>query len=409
MTAADVAVPEGYTIPERGRPLRSRVKGLRLVILIGLAFLAILVLTIARTEPTSSADLSTKNPSGYGAMAAGAILRGQGIDIQEVEYLSRIYIADPAATTLAVTFPSNLSGLQLNSVLAYPGDLVFVGASEDLVDALADGLQYDPFWGDPQFAGCADPDAAAAGRTTAVGPRIKATSASDAVVCFADSEGYGTYLRLERDDRLILMVTDPFIAMNENLAEEGNAALVLRALGRHESLVWYVGAIDDTTSYVQPGTPGSGAPGQKPPDGVDAKPGFLPSGSGDAVFSLVAAAAAAAIWKGRRMGPLVTESLPVAVHASESTRGRGRLYQRARAYGRASAALRAAAAERMGRRLGVPRSADAPALVAAISRVSRRDAAGIERLLYGPPPSDEPGMMALVHELDTLEREVQRP
>jgi len=409
MTAADVAVAEGYTVPERGRPLRSRVRGLRFVIVIALACLAILVLTIAGAESTSSADLSTKNPGDYGAMAAAEILRDQGVGIQEVEYLSRIHVADPATTTLAVTLPSNLSGLQLASVFAYPGDLVFVGAGEDLVDALTDGLEYDPFWGDPQYAHCADPDAAAAGRTTAAGPRIRATTASDAVVCFADSEGYGTYLRLERDGRLILVVTDPLIAMNENLADEGNAALVLRTLGKNDNLVWYVGALDDTTSYVQSGAPGSGAPGQKPPDGVETKPGFLPSGSGEAVFALVAAAAAAAIWRGRRMGPLVTESLPVVVHASESARGRGRLYQRARAYGRAAAALRAAAAERMGKRLGVPRSADAPALVAAISRVSRRDSRGIERLLYGPPPTDEPGMMALVHELDTLEREVQRP
>src|SRR5690606_41722785 len=45
-------------------------------------------------------------------------------------------------------------------------------------------------------------------------------------------------------------------------------------------------------------------------------------------------------WQGRRLGPLVTEPLPVVVRASETVEGRGRLYRSRRARDRAAEALR---------------------------------------------------------------------
>ena len=43
-----------------------------------------------------------------------------------------------------------------------------------------------------------------------------------------------------------------------------------------------------------------------------------------------------ALWKGRRLGPLVAEQLPVVVRASETVEGRGRLYRSRRARDRAA-------------------------------------------------------------------------
>jgi hypothetical protein len=338
-------------------------------------------------------------------MAATEILEAQGVGVREVAYLSRAMVSEPDTTTLTITLPSSLSDTQIDSILEYPGDLVFVGISPDLIRKLDEGLAYRDGWeathGTP---GCSDEDAIAAGRITAVGPRVRADSTSDATVCFANPEGNGAYVVIERDGRRILLITDPTIAMNEHLVEDGNAALVLRALGKHRNLVWYVGAFDDTTNLTYTGSPSGPMPGH-----VTVKPGFLPAGTGDALFALAIAGLVAAVWKGRRMGPLLREPLPIVVHASESARGRGRLYRRARAYGRASAALRAAAAERMGHRLGVPRTADAEALIAALTRACHRDPAGIERLLFGPPPESEGAMMDLATELDALEKEVHRP
>ena len=409
MTAADIAVAEGYTVPAAGPSIRRRVWRLRFPLLILALLMVTLVLTFVNLNPQSTATLSMRNPGPDGAMATGEILRRQGVSISEVSYLARARILDPATTTLAITLPSNLAGPQIDSVLDYPGDIVFVGVDQTLVylaSAKLDGGLDFKLGSDAvvESANCRDPDAIAAGTTTAEGPWVHAQQGSTTTVCFAGSGGYGTYAVIEHAGHRIILITDPTIAMNRSLASEGNAALVLRALGVHRHLVWYVPAIDDTTVFNLPGTPATPSNGP-----VHANLGQVPPGTVNALWILAGAGLVAALWRARRMGALVTEALPIAVHASESTRGRGRLYRRAHAYGRASAALRAAAAERMGRRLGVPRSADAAALTAAVARVTGRDAAAVERLLYGPPPTAEAAMMDLAHELDALEKEVRRP
>ncbi len=65
-----------------------------------------------------------------------------------------------------------------------------------------------------------------------------------------------------------------------------------------------------------------------------------------------------ALWKGRRMGPLVAEQLPVVVRASETVEGRGRLYRSRRARDRAADALRTATLQRLLPRLGLGPNAE---------------------------------------------------
>ena len=62
----------------------------------------------------------------------------------------------------------------------------------------------------------------------------------------------------------------------------------------------------------------------------------------------------------------------------------------------------------MARRVGLPRSADGPTLVDALARATGRDSLSITQLLHGPPPSDDAAFAALIHQLDQLEREVDR-
>ncbi len=71
-----------------------------------------------------------------------------------------------------------------------------------------------------------------------------------------------------------------------------------------------------------------------------------------------------ALWKGRRIGPLVAEQLPVVVRASETVEGRGRLYRSRRAGDRAADALRTATLQRLLPRLGLGPNADHAAIVA---------------------------------------------
>ena len=205
-------------------------------------------------SPVADQPLSIANAQPEGAMAVAEILRDQGLDVREIPYLARARIADPSTTTLAITYPGLLADYQLESILDYPGDVVFVGVGTALIDSLDGGLEYNGYTVEGlRRPGCSDPDAIAAERISSGGSGV-----SGGEGCFADQYGAAAYVAVDRDGRRIVLLADPLLAMNEALANEGNAALVLRALGRHEHLVWYTGAPDDTTSLTWLGGP-SGA------------------------------------------------------------------------------------------------------------------------------------------------------
>ncbi|MFC9063080.1 DUF4350 domain-containing protein, partial [Streptomyces sp. NPDC057074] len=121
--------------------------------------------------------------------------------------------------------------------------------------------------------------------------------------------------------------------------------------------------------------------------------------------------AVAALWRARRLGPLVPERLPVAIRASETVEGRARLYRKANARDRAAAALRSATRTRLAPLVGVPVSqAHAPeSLLPALSAHLHGDGQSLHALLFGPPPGDDTALIALADQLDALESEVRRP
>ena len=113
------------------------------------------------------------------------------------------------------------------------------------------------------------------------------------------------------------------------------------------------------------------------------------------------------LWRGRRLGRLVAEPLPVVVRAVETTRGRARLYRRARARGRAARVLRAAAVRRLALRCGLPRTADPGEVAAVVAERTRRAAAEVLALLAGAEPADDPSLVRLARDIDALETEVR--
>jgi FAD/FMN-containing dehydrogenase len=164
-------------------------------------------------------------------------------------------------------------------------------------------------------------------------------------------------------------------------------------------LVWYLPSLSDTSAA----------------DADDERSFFdlLPSGWLWGTLQLFIAAALAALWRARRLGPLVPEKLPVAIRASETVEGRARLYRKANARDRAAAALRSTTRTRLAPLVGVPVSqAHAPeALLPALSAHlhNHGDGQTLHTLLFGPPPSDDTALIALADQLDALEREVRRP
>jgi len=133
-----------------------------------------------------------------------------------------------------------------------------------------------------------------------------------------------------------------------------------------------------------------------------------------AVLQLVIAVGVIAIWRGRRMGRLVVEALPVVVRQAETVAGRARLYRRARSFDTAAEALRSGTRDRLARRLGFSAGVSHDALVDAITArlhdagSGRRDAGRVNALLYGPTPADDHALVELAQQLTALEQEVVR-
>jgi hypothetical protein len=126
-------------------------------------------------------------------------------------------------------------------------------------------------------------------------------------------------------------------------------------------------------------------------------------------WALAFAAFVVALWRGRRLGPVVAEPLPVIVHAAETTEGRARLYRRSRARDRAAAALRESAIGKLHKAHGIPRRAEPAAVVATVAARIGRDPAILSELLYGGPPIDDANLMFLSQQLDQLTQEVRHP
>jgi hypothetical protein len=179
---------------------------------------------------------------------------------------------------------------------------------------------------------------------------------------------------------------------NDRLDDRGNAALAMGVLGARPRLVWYL------PSFAE-----AGASGQ------ESLYHLIPAGVWWAVFQLAIAVVLLAFWRGRRLGPVVPEPLPVVVRAAEVVEGRGRLYRRARARDRAAEELRAGLLARIGPGLGLPRRAGGAETVEAVATRSGRPSADVAALLYGAPPPTDDALVRLADELDRMEREVRRP
>lgn len=374
--------------------------------------LAILVLVVVGgllaalpTPHTSGVPLAPDNPSALGARAVAQILGDQGIDVHHVRTTRAAVAGASAGTTLLVTSDYLLDDDQLDALAATRADLVLIDPSAYTLSLLTNG-RADRDWGGTAgdatlTSQCTDPDAVAAERITVRdnGLRLAGTDGSggtdgDGTVCFPGEDPMsGAYLVVDGDRRVTALASSSPLT-NEHLSEEGNAALVLRMLGRHTTLTWYVPSANDAGTGA-----GSGAAGV-----FD----LLPPSAPLVGLQLLVVALLAALWRGRRLGRLVTEPLPVVVRASEAVRGRGRLYRRSRSYGHAAAALRAGTARRCAARVGLARSARAEAVIDALARATGRRTDDVAGLLYGPPPTDDTGLASLARALDELESEVHR-
>ncbi|MFK0155513.1 DUF4350 domain-containing protein [Streptomyces sp. NPDC090499] len=394
-----VAFPATSTAPTT-RQVWTRTRGIVLAVVLVLA--GAVAIAVIRSD-TRHGDLDPRSADPYGSRAVAELLADRGVDTRVVTTLAEARATAGTDTTLLVAVPDLLTphqqSLLQRSTARSGGRTVLVAAGSTSVERLAPGVTADPANSvrstlDPH---CTLAAARRAGSADTGGIRYTTTHL-DANTCYP-SQRLATLLRIPaasgNGDTVVLGAPD--ILLNDRLDKQGNASLALQLLGSRPHLVWYLPSLSDATAT------GTG----------DQKSLFdlLPSGWLWGTLQLFIAAALAAFWRARRLGPLVPEKLPVAIRASETVEGRARLYRKASARDRAGAALRSTARTRLAPLVGVPVSqAHAPeALLPALSAHLHGDGQTLHALLFGPPPGDDAALIALTDQLDALEREVRRP
>lgn len=396
MTQATLT-PASTSASPTARQVWTRTRGVVLALVVLLV--AAVVIAVVRSDARHG-RLDPRSADPLGSRAVAELLADQGVSTRVVTTLGPARAAAGPDTTLLIAAPDLLTKRQqtlLHTATANSdGRTVLVAPGRPSVGTLAPGVSADPAvsFDSTLSPDCTLPAARRAGSADTGGVRYT-TTAPDADACYP-SDGRPTLLRLParsgNGDTVVLGAPD--VLSNERLDEQGNASLALQLLGSRSHLVWYLPSLSDTSAADA---------------GDRSFFDLLPSGWLWGTLQLFVAAALAALWRARRLGPLVSERLPVAIRASETVEGRARLYRKANARDRAGTALRSTTRTRLAPLVGVPPAqAHAPeALLPALSAHLDGDGQALHQLLFGPPPHDDAALISLADQLDALAREVR--
>ncbi|WP_392544744.1 DUF4350 domain-containing protein [Oryzobacter telluris] len=409
--SADTVLGEPGTVrPTRPwqRFLTRRTGAYAGVVALGVVLLSLLALSAQRP----AAPLDPEGVGPVGARALAEVLRRQGVEVEVVRSIAGLEGAGvDRLTTVLVADPTNLgsgAAVRTSGAVRDAGRLVLVNPDSDQLRRMEVPVTSYPGGTDDLPARCDSPlardDDAIAFSDTRF---LVQPAARGAVSCFPlpgpdgkdDPEGSG-----------VAMVELPSAAAypntvvvgfgsawtNESITAASDAGLAVRALGSTPRLVWYQPGTSDLTAG------GPGEEGAAPAD-------VWPAWTWPATTLVFLAVVLLALARGRRLGRLVREPLPVVVRAVETTESRGRLYRRSGDRQRAATVLRVATRDRLGRRLAVPRAAGEAALVHAVASVSGLPAQHAGTILFGPPPADDSALIQLAQQLTDLEERVRHP
>ncbi|MEV4833251.1 DUF4350 domain-containing protein [Nonomuraea sp. NPDC049486] len=367
--------------------VRSVWRGGRLIALLGLIVVAVAT-AVVLLGPDRGAQrfLDPEDTSLQGSKALAELLRARGVTVDRVDSAEAARALGGDRLLLA----ADTTYVDTSALASLPGDRLIVGFYDlptlaPNVDPVPEAVRERSR--DPE---CALPAATAAGSAYIGGVAFEVPDGGTG--CYPSHEG-STLVSFPNGSGTTTVVGSASFMTNLRLAEDGNAALALNLLDTGKPVTW----------LVSPDTPPAGdLAGTEGRSMYD----LMPAGVGWSLVMACVAVALVAFWRGRRLGPVVVERLPVVVRAAETVEGRGRLYRARKARARAADALRAGAIDRLTPRLGLGQGADSREVVAAIAVRTGEDAQRVGAALYGPSPETDDELVALAGYVDHIERKV---
>lgn len=388
LTTRDSGIDDGLSTaaPRRAGRL-GRILSWLFVILL-LVGVALLSMRFVVTDPNLTGTLNPNSPGPAGAKALAELARDQGVDVVITDRRAEAAERAAAGATLVLTDPYPLSDETALDLVHSADRVVLLSSSARLLRLLELGADAaDAADAGEVRAECALPEFARVGTVTA-DRTFRPAAGVDG--CFRTASGAAALLRDTSGGRSVSLIEGSRLFSNEHLAEDGNAALGLALIAQEPRVVWYVPTFADgdiTSDEKQLGD-------------------LTPEWVTPAILLLMLAGAAAIWWRGRRFGPLVAESLPVTVRASETMQGRARLTAKAADAGHAAQAIREGTLTRLSARLALGPRASATQIADAASDRLRVPRTALYDLLSGPTPRTDGELIDLARRLAELETAV---
>jgi hypothetical protein len=366
-----------------------------IALMVVVVLVGVVLVVFALRPQASSEDLAADNPGPNGAQALAEVLRQHGVDVVVSHSLARTEgaIRDVDDTTVLLSDPHELlRTAQRERLRATHVDLVLVQPGFATLGDLAPDVGSTGTTEDDLTADCSVAAVQKAGTVSGGAQLYEVGDDGVAASCLRTKSG-AALIQL-RDDGVTTTVLGAAAALrNDTIAQDGDAALALNLLGTHRTLVWYTPGYDDLA------TTGSG--GQSLAD-------LTPPWVTPLVLLLFVAGLGAVLWRGRRLGRVVVERMPVVVRSSETMEGRARLYERASARVHALDAIRIGTVTRLGRLLGMPRSATVDEIADAVAAVTGRPRAEVSAILIDELPTGDARLISLSDALLRLEQDTAR-
>lgn len=360
---------------------------------IGLLVVFLGIAGVALHDLTKSTDaMSATNPGPGGAKALVEVLRHAGVRVTDTNTLGATSdaVRDPEQTTVFLYDPNFfLSDDQVRRVLDLASNVVVLDPTYAMLAQISPDLAAAGVVDGTLSANCSVDAATAAEQITGTGNGFRVIgTTTDAETCFGSGDEVYSLVRIDGGSTTFTVLGATEALTNGVILENGNAALGLNLLGETNDLIWYVPSIEDLGDAV-------------PTTGELSPPWVLP-----VTLLFFLAILAAAFWRGRRLGPLIVENLPVTVRASETMQGRARLYEKANARQHTLDSLRIGTIARLAKACGLPVVATVDEVIAGSAALAGMDPLDVRRLLIDGHPQSDHELVRLSDDLLELEERV---